>query len=288
VGGFTATGPRPVVQFFLRPGRSLPQEALPILASDAFLSATNTAVGETVPLALSAGTQPARIVGSFHRFPTLDPETPAVVADFQTYLASSFAEHHVVLQPTEWWLETPDDRSVAERLRVAPYRSISVVSRSESERALLDDPVALGVIGALALGFAVAAIFAAAGFAANAASEARSRMVEFAVLRSLGLRRAQLTSLVGLETALVVLASLVGGAVLGLVVSWLVLPYVGLGTSGATPVPPVRLVVPWTTLLVVELVLLAALVAIAIVQVEVIRRLRLASVLRAGEGVPAP
>jgi hypothetical protein len=35
-------------------------------------------------------------------------------------------------------------------------------------------------------------------------------------------------------------------------------------------------------------VLLAALVAIAIVQVEVIRRLRLASVLRAGEGVPAP
>jgi hypothetical protein len=245
-------------------------------------------VGETVPLALSAGTQPARIVGSFRRFPTLDPETPAVVADLPAYLASTFAEGHVVLQPSEWWLQTPDDRSIAERLRAAPFRSIAVVSRTESERSLLDDPVALGVIGALALGFAVAAIFAAAGFAANAASEARSRMVEFAVLRSLGLRRAQLTSLVGLETALVVVASLVAGAVLGLVVSWLVLPYVGLGTSGATPVPPVRLVVPWTTLLVVELVLLAALVAIAIVQVEVIRRLRLASVLRAGEGVPAP
>ena len=287
-GGFTAVGPRPIVQFFLRPGQAGPPEALPVLASDAFLATTNTAVGETVPLALSAGTQPARIVGSFHRFPTLDPETPAVVADLPTYLASSFASHHVVLQPSEWWLETPDDRSVAERLRAAPFRSISVVSRTESERALLDDPVALGVIGALALGFAVAAVFAAAGFAANAASEARSRMVEFAVLRSLGLRRGQLTSLVGLETAVVVLASLVGGAVLGLVVSWLVLPNVGLGTSGAAPVPPVQLVVPWTTLVVVEVVLLAALVAIALVQVEVIRRLRPAPVLRAGEGVPAP
>ena len=287
-GGFSPVGPRPIVQFFLRPGRSEQAEAVPVLASDAFLSATNTSVGETVPLALSAGTQPARIVGSFRRFPTLDPETPAVVADLPAYLASTFAEGHVVLQPSEWWLQTPDDRSIAERLRAAPFRSIAVVSRTESERSLLDDPVALGVIGALALGFAVAAVFAAAGFAANAASEARSRMVEFAVLRSLGLRRAQLTSLVGLETALVVVASLVAGAVLGLVVSWLVLPYVGLGTSGATPVPPVRLVVPWTTLLVVELVLLAALVAIAIVQVEVIRRLRLASVLRAGEGVPAP
>jgi hypothetical protein len=287
-GGFSPVGPRPTVQFFLRPGARDRAEALPVLASDAFLSSTSTAVGDTVPLALSAGTQPARIVGSFHRFPTLDPETPAVVADLPAYLESSFATSHVVLQPSEWWLRTPDDRSVAERLRAAPFRSIAVVSRSESERALLDDPVALGVIGALALGFAVAAVFAAAGFAANVASEARSRMVEFAVLRSLGLRRGQLTSLVGLETALVVVASLVGGAVLGLVVSWLVLPYVGLGTSGAAPVPPVRLVVPWTTLLVVELVLLAALFAIALVQVEVIRRLRLAPVLRAGEGVPAP
>ena len=287
-GGFSPVGPRPIVQFFLRPGRIEQAEALPVLASDAFLSTTNTAVGETVPLALSVGTQPARIVGSFHRFPTLDPETPAVVADLPAYLASSFATAQVVLQPSEWWLETPNDRSVAERLRAAPFRSIAVVSRTESERALLDDPVALGVIGALALGFAVAAIFAAAGFAANAASEARSRMVEFAVLRSLGLRRGQLTGLVGLETALVVVASLVGGGVLGLVVSWLVLPFVGLGTSGAAPIPPVRLVVPWTTLLVVELVLLAALVVIAIVQVEVIRRLRLAPVLRAGEGVPAP
>ena len=287
-GGFTATGPRPTVQFFLRPGQRRQQEALPVLASDSFLSTTNTRVGETVPLALSAGTQPARIVGSFHRFPTLDPETPAVVADLPSYLASAFATDHVVLKPSEWWLQAPDDRRVAERLRAAPFRSISVVSRSESERALLDDPVALGVIGALALGFVVAALFAAAGFAANAASEARSRMLEFAVLRSLGLRRGQLTSLVGLETALVVLASLVGGVVLGLVVSWLVLPYVGLGTSGAAPVPSVQLVVPWTTLVVVELALLAALLAIAIVQAEVIRRLRLAPVLRAGEGVPAP
>ena len=287
-GGFSQTGPRPIVQFFLRPGRSGQPQALPVLASDAFLSATNTAVGETVPLALSAGTRPARIVGSFHRFPTLDPETPAVVADLPTYLASTFAADHVLLQPSEWWLETPADRSVAERLRAAPFRSLAVVSRSESERALLDDPVALGVIGALALGFTVAAVFAAAGFAANAASEARSRVVEFAVLRSLGLQRGQLTSLVGLETALVVVASLVGGAVLGLVVSRLVLPFVGLGTSGTAPVPPVRLVVPWTTLVVIELVLLAALVAIALVQVEVVRRLRLAPTLRAGEGVPAP
>jgi uncharacterized membrane protein (DUF2068 family) len=275
---------RQTAQLVVRPGTDALAAAMPVLVSDAFLAQTDTAVGDRIPLALSAGTQIVEIVGSFHRFPSLDPETPAVVTDLPTYLARAFSDERAVVQPAEWWLGAIHDRELAVRLQAAPFRSIGVVSRRASERALLDDPVAVGVIGALALGFAVAAIFAIAGFAANAAAEARSRRLEFAVLRSLGLRRRQLTGLVTLETALVVMLSLVAGAVVGLLVSRLVLPSVGLGVSGARPVPPVRLVVPWTTVLGLELGLLAVLATIGIVQVEVLRRLRLAPVLRAGEG----
>ena len=291
--GSTAAGPPPrfgfgeersTARIVLRPGRDTLPKTMPVLASDSFLDAVDASVGDTLPLALSAGTRNVEIVGSFHRFPTLAPETPAVVADLPTFVASAFAADQSVVQPAEWWLAAPEDRRIAERLRAAPFRSITAVSRSADEQAALDDPVAVGVIGALALGFVVAALFAAAGFAANAAAEARSRTLELAVLRSLGLRRSELTWLVGLETALVVVASLVGGAVLGLVVSRLVLPDVALGAGGAAPVPPVQLVVPWTTVLLLELVLLAALAAIGVVQVEVVRRLRLAPALRGGEG----
>ncbi|HET8741647.1 MAG TPA: ABC transporter permease [Gaiella sp.] len=279
---------RSTAKILLRPGTDTLSDAMPVLVSDSFLDAADVSVGDELPLALSAGTRRVEIVGSFHRFPTLAPETPAVVADVESYVAGAFVADQSVVQPAAWWLASPDDRRVAERLRAAPFRSITVVSRTADERAALDDPVAVGVIGALALGFVVAAIFAVAGFAANAAAEARSRKLELAVLRSLGLRRTELTRLVGLETALVVVASLVAGALLGLVVSRLVLPDVGLGASGATPVPPVRLVVPWTSVLLLELALLAALAAVGAIQVEVVRRLRLASALRAGEGVAAP
>src|SRR5215207_3699932 len=276
----------PATDLLLRPGSdSLPRVA-PVLASDTFLTATNASVGEVVPLALAAGSQAVRIVGSFHRFPTLDPALPAVVADLPTYVAVLFATHGDVVPPSQWWLKA-NGGQVAGQLRAPPFRSLEVVSRSERERALLEDPVPLGVIGALALGFVVAAAFAAVGFAASAAAAARARMLEFAVLRSLGLRTSQLSGWISIESGLVVALSLLGGTVLGLLVSWLVLPYVALGT-GAEPVPPVLVTVPWKTVLLLESALLAALVAVSAFQVVRIRALRPAPMLRSGEGALAP
>jgi hypothetical protein len=275
-------------QVALRPGRDSLPSAPPALASDSFLAATGTDVGQVMPLALARGTQRFRIAGSFRRFPTLDPTTPAVVVDLPTYAAVSFAAHGDVVRPSQWWLKTGADRDVAAQVRAPPFRSLGVVSRSERARALLEDPVPLGVIGALALGFAVAAAFAAVGFAASAAAAARARMLEFAVLRSLGLRTSQLSGWISLESGLVVGLSLLGGTALGLLVSWLVLPYVALGTSGAAPVPPALVSVPWKLILLLELALLGALVAVAAVQVLRIRALRPAPVLRSGEGTVAP
>jgi hypothetical protein len=279
---------RPSAEILLRPGRdSLPETPLAI-ASDGFLSATSVKPGDVVPLALGGGTQPVRIVGSYHRFPTLDPALPSVIVDLPTYLASSFARQGLVVRPSSWWLETERSRQVAEQLRAPPYESLEVVSREERERTLLEDPASLGVIGALTLGLVVAAAFSVVGFAAAAAASARARMLEFAVLRSVGLRTRQLSSWIGLENALVVVLSLVSGTLLGLLVAWLVLPYVGLGASGAAPAPPVRVVVPWPTVLSLLVAVLVVLVAIAGAQVAYVRRLRLAPVLRGGEGSVTP
>jgi hypothetical protein len=278
----------PTTEVLLRPGRDSLPSVMAVLASDSFLAETGTDVAEVMRLTLARGTQPVRIAGSFHRFPTLDAATPAVVVDLPTYSAVSFAAHRDVVHPTQWWLKTKADRDVAAQVRAPPFRSLAVVSRSERERALLEDPVPVGVIGALALGFVVAAAFAAVGFAAGAAAAARARMLEFAVLRSLGLRTSQLSGWISLESGLVVVLSLLGGTALGLLVSWLVLPYVALGTTGASPVPPALVSVPWELVLLLELALLGALVAVAALQVVRIRALRPAPVLRSGEGTVAP
>lgn len=272
----------------LRPGRDTLPAAVPVLATDAFLEATDARVGQQLPLALASGNQTLRIAGAVRRFPTLDPAAPGLVVDLPTYLAANFTRFGAVIQPSQWWLQTPDEREVVAQLRAAPFSSLSATSRGERERALLEDPIPLGVIGALALGFVVAAFFAAVGFAASAAAAARARMLEFAVLRSLGLRTRQLSGWISIENGLVVALSLLGGTALGLAVAWLVLPYVALGTSGEPPVPPVIVSVPWDLVLLLELTLLGALALVAVFQVVRIRSLRPAPVLRGGEGVVAP
>lgn len=278
----------PSTEVLLLPGRSSLPAALPVAVSESFLDATRAQVGDVLPLALGSGTQTVRIVGAYRHFPTLDPAVPSVLVDLPTYAASSFARLGAVVPPSQWWLRTERDRDVAQQLRAPPYRSLGVVSRGERERALLEDAAPLGVIGALTLGFVVAAIFAAVGFAAGVTASARSRMLEFAVLRSLGLRTRQLSGWIGLENALVVVLGLLAGTGLGLLVAWLVLPYVALGASGEAAVPPVQLAVPWQTVLWLDLVVLAALVAIAVVQVVYVRRLRPAPILRSGEGAAVP
>ena len=154
---------------------------MPVLASDAFLDAVDASVGDGRRRAVRRDTKgrDRRLVPPF---PTLAPETLRSSPICRSSSRAPLPPTSPPFSPPHGGLPRPTTASRG-TARAAPFRSITVVSRSADEQAALNDPVAVGVIGALALGFVVAAIFAAAGFAANAAAEARSRRLELAVLR---------------------------------------------------------------------------------------------------------
>jgi ABC-type antimicrobial peptide transport system permease subunit len=143
--------------------------------------------------------------------------------------------------------------------------------------------VALGIIGALAIGFVAAAMFAVVGFIVSAAVSARERVTEFALLRALGLSSGQLSSWLSLENAVLAGVSLVTGSLLGLVIAWVVLPFVTVTQTASTPYPPVSLTVPWLVIGILEVVAIVALTTTVIVLAWLLRRVGLASALRLGE-----
>jgi hypothetical protein len=259
---------------------------LPALVSDKFLDATETSVGETLPVDVGRTRRDIQIVGVVHGFPTLDPEKDSlIIIDLPTFAMAEYATDGTMISPDEWWLstnETDQIQPVAQALEQAPYSSPRVTDRITVGQTLLNDPVALGIIGSLALGFVAAALFAAIGFAVSAAVSARERLTEFALLRALGLSTRQLSGWLSLENGLLVGISIVGGTVLGLVLAWAVLPLVSLTQQAASVVPGVIVVIPWGTVLVLESITVIALFIVVALLAGFLRRLGLGSVLRLG------
>ena len=258
---------------------------LPAVVNRQFLEATGTAIGDELTVPIDG--EPRRLVvsGVLESFPTTDPLQPAAVVDVATLSLLRFNSNRGAGFPVEWWLDVDDATLpgiLAER-GDGPLRGATVLSRAATFEQLSADPLALAMIGALSLGFVVAALFAVIGLVVSAAVSVRQRRTEFALLRALGLSPDQLSGWLWLENGSLVVVSLVFGTLLGLLIGWVVLPFVTVTQQAAVPFPPVVVEVPWAAIAVLELASALALVATLFVLTRVMRRSGLGSVLRMGE-----
>lgn len=275
----------PVV-FAVRPSGSETQETLSAIVTDHLLVANGLQIGDTITLPGMRGpTVEARIVGSVHQFPTVDPASgEAIVLDLPTYQAFIYDPGSLMPEPEEYWISTAGESSeeMAATLTDPPFSSADVVSLEQRESVLLADPVALGTIGALMLGFVAAGIFAGVGFIVSAAIAARERLTEFALLRAVGLSARELVGWLSLEHGVLIILSLVGGTILGLGLSWVILPLVAITQQAREAVPEVIVSYPWATIVGLEVAMLVVLVVAVGGLVFFLRRIGLGSLLRMG------
>lgn len=274
------------VDFYVRAGPSPEFGAIPVVVSDLFLTATETTVGDSLPLDIGGAPQIVEIVGSVSAFPTVEERGGGIIViDLPTLAMLRFSRDARVISPVEWWLSIDESKrdEVVTALRQEPYSSARVFDRVERAETLRTDPVALGIIGALSLGFVASALFAAIGFIVSASVSARERMTEFALLRALGLSPRQLSGWLSLENGLLVGISLIGGTLLGLTLAWLVLPFVTLTQDASAVVPGIVVKVPWRSIVLMELVVVAILGIVVVASALLLRRVGLGSVLRLGE-----
>ena len=282
--GVDANGNPLTVSFIPQELESLAASDLAIVVNQAFLGVTAAHLGDRISLPLEGGDRDARIVGAVRSFPATEPSLPLAIVDKASLDLLRFQAAHATRQPSEWWLRADDAAAAAavSRTPPGPFARAIVLTRVDRTASLSADPLALGIIGALALGFVVAGLFAVIGLAASAAVSARQRRGEFALLRALGLSGGQLSGWLWLENASLVLVSLLAGTGLGLLIGWVVLPYITVTQQATTPFPPVIVETPWSTILVLEAVTAGALALTVIFLAGVLRRAGVGSVLRMG------
>jgi len=208
---------------------------------------------------------PARIVAVARRFPDAQEESEGfVIADEQRLATTLDADAPGTGTPLEVWLATPS-RSISRlsgALSRPPFDALVTSSRRDLRDSLASDPLARGISLSLGAAALVALALALAGFWVALLSELRDERGELFDLEAQGvapplLRRQFRLRAVGLLTA-----GVVGGCVLGLFLSRLVVSVVRVSGTTAPPDPPLHLDIPWLWTLIGLAVVVAGLAAV--------------------------
>jgi FtsX-like permease family len=285
-GSLFGNGPQlAAARLSLVPASIAPEGPVPVIVNRAFLAATTSAPGDTITATVDSVSRRLEITGVVDSFPTTDPTRALAVVDEPTLGLLRLQSTGTTRTADEWWLSATGGGAsgLADALRANPFDSADVVTATDRARSLSTDPVALGIIGALTLGFVATGLFAIVGLTVSAAVSARQRRTEFALLRALGFSARQLSASLWLENGSLVLVSLLAGTGLGLLIGWMVLPFVTVTQQATAPVPPVLVEIPWNRILLLDGVSALALGIAVVVIGAVLRRLGVGSVLRMGE-----
>jgi len=279
--GFAGVPPSPVDAELTLTGTP-PVSALPAIATQGFLAASNASVGSVVQANADGAVLSVRIVGEVTTFPTVPAGGGALIVDLgrlQDVLTSASLS---AAQPGQWWLATsggtggPPTGLAAD---LPPGSDITTAAGVAS--GLLSDPLSTVPQQALLVVAIAAAALAITGFCVSIAAGVGQRRAENALLAALGVPPRSAAGQLCLEKLMISLPSAVAGLALGVVLAELLVPAITLTSSASTPVPPVLIQFGWAQTL--PLVLAVAVLPVLAAALTVARRPDAAAALRAAE-----
>ena len=264
-----------------------PEEPVPAATSRSLLEAAEARVGDTLNLSLSTYALPFKVVAEADYFPTLDPkENPFAIVDLQTFiLRANLHSPRPLGGSNELWvnLKEPggDAGPVVAALEASGIRVRETLVASEMVSETTEQPlVNAGWGGLLVLVFLVLVLASASGVMLFSYLDTSERQTEFALMRTLGSSRAQLTGVVWFSVILVVSGGIGLGSWAGQWIGASLLPLM----EGARVTPPMVLQTDWSTLLVSYLVLAGVTAGTVAWLAWITFRMEVGQVLRIGEG----
>ena len=276
--GFQGVPPTPVGAQ-LKLTSAPPATAIPGLATQRYLAASNASVGSTVRTTINGAVISVNIVAAVTTFPTVSADGGALIVDLrrlQDILVGSGLEP---AQVTQWWLATT--AGVPPGLAAALPPGSIVTSADGVASGLLGNPLSTVPQQALLAVAIAAAALAITGFCVSIAAGVRLRRAENALLAALGVPPRAAAGQLCLEKLMLSLPSALAGLVLGAVLAELLVPAITLTSSATAPVPPVLIQFGWSQTL--PLALAVAVLPVLLAALTIARRPDAAAELRAAE-----
>jgi putative ABC transport system permease protein len=185
------------------------------------------------------------VVGFYDYFPTVYPgEKPTLVVNLD-YI---FGNPDAVVDYNIWFdLEEGSDvprliEEIGTTMKVSAYVQGSAFEAVERGR---DQAERIGLFGVLNVGFLTAGLMPGIGFMLYSYASLRRRFIQLGILQAIGLSVRQLVGYLALEQLLLMGIAISGGAAVGLVTSYLFVPFLQTGSLPGAQVPPFQVFVGW-------------------------------------------
>jgi hypothetical protein len=214
---------------------------LPALASAATLDSLGIPIGGTFPLTIGSTNVLVTVVATVSYFPTLYPEAHQdfLILDRDALLTRLSFGGEAQAWPNEIWATTSAQKDQADQQLLQHVPEVTVIQDRRSLLATTQaDPLGLELEANLLVGFAVVLVLAVAAFGLHFLVATAGRQSEYAILDANGLAPWTVQRSLDLEQAVLLVCSVVIGAGLGFVTSWLVIGTLHLETSLSQTVPP--------------------------------------------------
>jgi hypothetical protein len=277
---------------FVHPGQAYPlrlsqtwtEEPLPALASPAFMAAAALEVGDLVRAEVETAEVDLRIAGVVDYFPTMyeGSDRGYLITSRDLLLAQLNDSALRSTNPNEVLIETDGHTSPESLSALVPMLSQSWQAESV-RKALKANPLALGLRAVTFFGAALMVLLSLVGFASHFYLSIRQQEIVYGVMRALGLSPRQLYRWMVLEQAILILAGLVLGTVLGLLLNQVTLPRLPVSLGDQQPIPPFVPRADWLALAGLYLLLAVALALTLGLVTTLLRRARLHRILRIGQ-----
>lgn len=228
-------------------GRALNKTRLPLQVGQTEVAELSLPIGK-----LSFKYQ---IVGITRFFPSLDQKQYFLIMDARTVtrLVNNAVPTGAQLNgPTQVWLETTD-RQPSTALQDAIQKTPGVTDVTyawDQYNVLLREPLPAALAGMLYAGFWVSLLLSLLDFAFYLVVTARRRSLGFAVLQALGWNINNIWALLIAEQAALIIPALLVGVALGVVLAYVILPFLALVGGETLRLPALNLIVLLLTLLI--------------------------------------
>ena len=236
---------------------SQPIVPIPVIINGAAARRIGAGEGERASIVITDKVVPVDVRAVVEMFPTLHPDSPFVIANFDHVRAVARVLNLRRPQaPNELWVST--DRPLDEQ------RELLATLRGPGSPMLLTDPLMLQAdrldevrsdptlrasgTGILTAAFTAVITLATLGFLVTLVLGARSRILEFAVLRAIGSSPLQILRSMVLEWGVVLAIGMAIGVLLGRRVARVMLSFLDVTERGEPVVPPFLLETDWLTL----------------------------------------